>query len=284
MTRAAIAGLKIASPAATARIARASCSWPRALEHVAARAGAQRGEDRVVVLEHRQDEHAHVRCRRAATRRVASIPPMPGHLQVHHHRRRAQLDARPRAPRSPFSASPTTSMSRPSSDSSSTRSPARNTGWSSAISSADAARRSWRRRAAERALDPGAAAGRRSIVHVPPSSAARSRIEPQADAGSVAVGQAAAVVLRSRTREPPPSAASRDAAACARRRGARRWPAPPARCAARPPRPRPAAAAARPARRARRTAPGRSAPSKRSRARAIAPTRPSSSSAGGRSS
>jgi hypothetical protein len=74
ITRRATSGPKIASPLPTARIA---------LQQVAARAGAHRGEDRVVVLEHRQHEHPDVGAARDdLARRLDAV--QLGHLDVHH--------------------------------------------------------------------------------------------------------------------------------------------------------------------------------------------------------
>ena len=50
-------GPKIASPSATARIARRRSSSSASFEQVAAGAGAHGGEDRLVVVEHGEDEH-----------------------------------------------------------------------------------------------------------------------------------------------------------------------------------------------------------------------------------
>ena len=122
--------------------------------------------------------------------------------------------------------------------------------------------------------------GRGSTEQLPPSSAARSRIEdsPTPGAGSAGKPAPSSVTSTVRRRRRPRAGPRRRAP----RRGGRRWSAPPARSGRRRPRPRPAAAAAR---RATSTATadaaavgGRSA----RRSRWSAPTRPSSSSAGGR--
>ena len=57
---------------------------PGALEQVAAGAGAHGGEDGVVVVDHRDDEHPTFG-RRATISRVASTPGFVAEVEVHHH-------------------------------------------------------------------------------------------------------------------------------------------------------------------------------------------------------
>ena len=77
----------------------------------------------------------------------------------------------------------------PGSEPSSAGSPARTTGWSSATSDADASRRAQR----ERRADPAAACRDGPASSVPPSSAARSRIDGEPDPGRHARAAAAVV-------------------------------------------------------------------------------------------
>ena len=150
-------GPKIASPPATARDRAHDLVLVGALEQVAPGAGAHRGEDRVVVVEHGQHEDA--TCGLVATiRRVASMPSRPGIrrsitttsglLRV---RRGDRLDPVGLPPRRPPS---------PSCAASSGRRPRRNSGWSSATRIAHASSRVTRAGPAGGTADhPGAAAG-----------------------------------------------------------------------------------------------------------------------------
>ena len=72
--RPATAAPNTAPPAATARIAASSSSWPAPFEHVAPGAGAHRGEHRLVVVQHRQHQDDGLR---AAPARSAGSPPAP---------------------------------------------------------------------------------------------------------------------------------------------------------------------------------------------------------------
>ena len=173
----------------------------------------------------------------------------PGHLQVHQDDVRLQLVAASAIASSPSSASPTSS-----------RSGAAPAGRAARRGRAGGRRRSapgWApwlvlpvrsvvRRSAQgsTARDAGAAGRPRAIASVPPSSAARSRIEdrPTPGTGSARAPPVVGDLQRQHASRFDPARAGR--CRCWRWRGCRRWSAPPARCGRRPPRRRRAAAAA----------------------------------------
>ena len=212
-----------------------------ALEQVAARAGAQRGEDRVVVLEHGQDQDADVRAGPRAIARVASMPLSSGICRSIRITSGCERRRPGRSPRRRSAASPTICEVRHATPSSARR-PVAEQGGGRRRSAGGSARRSRRR--------PGAAAAGRGRacrrpgggldLQVPPSSAARSRIERRP---TPARARPAGRRRRRRPRGPARRRRASRTAQRAARRGVRRWSAPPARCGRRPPRPRPAAAA-----------------------------------------
>ena len=174
--------------------ARPMSSRRRLLEQVAARAGAQRGEDRVVVLAHRQDEDRHLgaRGREPGRRRDAALT---GHPQVHDDHVGGERSTASTAC-SPVATWATTSTSGRS-PSTVTR-PSRKTGWSSATTTRSGPHRE-RLGSRARSSVPPRAPGPTSKR--PPTSAARSRMHVSPTPGGAA-GSA-----RDRRPRPPPQPA-----------------------------------------------------------------------------
>ena len=212
-------GPKMASPAADGADRAQDLGLVGALEQVAARAGPHRGEDRVVVLEHRQHQHADVRARRPTMRRVASMPLSSGICRSISDHVGLQLARPARPPRAPSAASPTTSTS-PAAASRSMRSPRRNTGWSSATQDARRAPRHAHLRTvvdgqAGRGTTRAARRPRRRRAGVPPSSAARSRIETRPTPAGAPAAMPRAVVASTTSSSAPLRGQPHRRSACA---------------------------------------------------------------------